>query len=131
VLMLQPTSPLRTPGQIALVLETLLNGELDSVWTISETHVKYHPLKQLTLSEGKLDYFDSRGRAVVARQQLEKVYHRNGVAYAMTRACLLEQGKILGDRAGAVLIQEAVVNIDTLEDFMRLEALLARRVAGT
>ncbi len=125
VLMLQPTSPLRTPGQIALVLETLLSGGLDSVWTLSETDVKYHPLKQLTWSDGRLDYFDPRGRGVIARQQLEKTYRRNGVAYAMTRTCLLEQGKIMGDKAGAVLIREPVVNIDTLEDFARLETLLA------
>ena len=129
VLMLQPTSPLRTPEQLLRVLEMLVAEALDSVWTVSETDVKFHPLKQLTLVDGRLDHFDARGRSVVARQQLGKVYHRNGVAYAMTRQCLLEQQTLLGKRAGAVVITEAVVNIDTLDDFERLERLLALEAA--
>jgi CMP-N,N'-diacetyllegionaminic acid synthase len=127
VLMLQPTSPLRTPEQLSRVLDTLVSGRLDSVWTVSETDVKFHPLKQLTLVDGRLDHFDPRGQGVIARQQLGKVYHRNGVAYAMTRECLVEQKKLLGERAGAVVVTEPVVNIDTLDDFEKLERLLAKR----
>jgi len=125
VLMLQPTSPLRTAGQLRSVLQKMTDEDLDSVWTVSETNLKFHPLKQLTLTEGRLNYFDHRGREIVARQQLDKVYHRNGVAYAITRDCLLEQKTILGAKAGAVVIAETVVNIDTMEDFDHLERLLS------
>lgn len=131
VLMLQPTSPLRTPDRLREVLEKLLRENLDAVWTVSETDLKFHPLKQLHVGAGgKLEYYDPAGAAIVARQQLHPLYHRNGVAYALTRSCLLEQKKMLGDRSGAVVIREPVVNIDTLADFARLEDLLRRGEGG-
>jgi CMP-N,N'-diacetyllegionaminic acid synthase len=126
VIMLQPTSPLRTPAHLTAVLEKLIREDLDSVWTVSPTDPKFHPLKQLQISDGRMGYFDPRGREIIARQQLGKVYHRNGVAYAMTRQCLLEQKKIMGEKAGAVVLEEPLVNIDTLEDFRILEDLLSR-----
>jgi CMP-N,N'-diacetyllegionaminic acid synthase len=121
VLMLQPTCPLRTPAHVAHTLEQLVRDGLDSVWTVSATDLKAHPLKQLTVDGGRLDYFDPRGRSIVARQQLTPVYHRNGAAYAFTRACLLEQKSILGAKAGAVVIDDPLVNIDTVADFEELE----------
>jgi len=100
VMMLQPTSPLRKPSQLIKVLETLILERYDSVWTVSETDVKFHPLKQLVITDGRLDYFDPRGRDIIARQQLGKAYHRNGLAYAMTRACLLNERKSWALRPG-------------------------------
>ena len=50
--------------------------------------------------------YNSAGARIVARQQLQPVYHRNGVAYAMTRACLVEQRTIMGARAGAFVLGE-------------------------
>lgn len=130
VVMLQPTSPLRTPAQVSAALRMLVDGDWDSVWTVSETDLKYHPLKQLALGErGDLGYFDPRGAAIVARQQLAPVYHRNGVAYAITRACLTEQRSTMGRRAGALVIEGEHVSIDTEEDLARVERLLARRAA--
>lgn len=125
VLMLQPTCPLRRPAHIVEVLNELVGGGWDSVWTVSPTDAKFHPLKQLELEDGRLALFDPRGAGIIARQQLRPVYHRNGVAYAMTRACLLEQKAILGMKAGAVVVTDPLVNIDTPEDFERLERLLA------
>jgi CMP-N,N'-diacetyllegionaminic acid synthase len=132
VLMLQPTSPLRKPSHIREVLRMLVADGLDSVWTVTETDVKFHPLKQLKIENGRMDYFDPRGSGIIARQQLGKVYHRNGIAYAITRQCLIEQGKIKGEKAGAVVITDPVVNIDTIRDFEDLERLLAEaRGKGT
>jgi CMP-N,N'-diacetyllegionaminic acid synthase len=127
ILMLQPTCPLRRPEHLRGVLHHLVSGGYDSVWTVSPTDAKFHPLKQLTLEDGRLGYFDPKGAAVIARQQLSPVYHRNGAAYAITRACLLEQKSILGRQAGAVVVADPLVNIDTLDDFRRLEELLSRR----
>jgi CMP-N,N'-diacetyllegionaminic acid synthase len=129
VLMLQPTSPLRDPGQVRAVLAKLVDEALDSVWTVSATDSKFHPLKQLCLDEnGALSLWDPRGAAIVARQQLTTVYHRNGVAYALTRHCLLVQRSLLGMRAGAIVIEGPVANIDTAADLAHAESLLAKTV---
>jgi CMP-N,N'-diacetyllegionaminic acid synthase len=132
VLMLQPTSPLRRPAHVNAVLDKLVNEDWDAVWTVSVTDLKYHPLKQLALGAGgAMSYFDPAGARIVARQQLQPVYHRNGVAYAFTRGCLLEQGTMMGARSAAVVLDEPMVSIDTFEDFRLAERELERRAGGS
>jgi CMP-N-acetylneuraminic acid synthetase len=100
------------------VLEKLTGESWDAVWTVSPTDLRYHPLKQVTVGEGgAMEYYDPRGAAIIARQQLSPVYHRNGAAYAVTRECLLEQRTIKGARTAAVILNEPMVSIDTLGDF--------------
>lgn len=127
VVMLQPTSPLRLARDVTATIDKLFAEELDSVWTVSPVDLKYHPLKILGLEEGKLDFFDERGRGIIARQQLRPVYYRNGASYAITRECLLEQRSIMGRNSGAVVIEDYMVSIDTLEDFARVEELWGQR----
>lgn len=129
VVMLQPTSPLRTPEDVSRTLAMLAEGGWDAVWTVSETDSKAHPLKQLTIAEGsgRLDYYDAAGKGVVARQQLAPVYHRNGIAYAITRACLTEQRTIMGARTGALVIERPTVSIDTPWDIELCELLMRRQ----
>jgi CMP-N,N'-diacetyllegionaminic acid synthase len=130
VVMLQPTSPLRTPANVSATLRMLVDGGWDSVWTVSPTDSKAHPLKQLTVSAGALDYYDRGGTAIVARQQLKPVYHRNGIAYVITRECLLGQRSIKGKRTGALVVEGEHVSIDSEWDLALVEFLLARRAQG-
>ena len=96
VLMIQPTSPLRKPEHVTRTVEKLIHGGYDSVWTLTETDSKHHPLKQLVIQDDLMDYLDPAGARIIARQQLTPLYHRNGAAYAITRECLLEKGKYQG-----------------------------------
>jgi CMP-N,N'-diacetyllegionaminic acid synthase len=130
VVMLQPTSPLRSAADVSATLHMLVDGGWDSVWTVSVTDSKAHPLKQLTVTSGALDYYDQAGAAITARQQLKPVYHRNGIAYAMTRECLLDQRSIKGQRSGAFVVEGEHVSIDTEWDLALVEFLLARRDAA-
>jgi CMP-N,N'-diacetyllegionaminic acid synthase len=116
VVMLQPTSPLRTPVQVSAAIRMLVEGEWDSVWTVSPTDSKCHPLKQLKVVGEDLRYYDTAGAKIIARQQLEPVYHRNGIAYVMTRECLLVQKTIMGRKAGALIVEGEHVSIDTEQD---------------
>jgi CMP-N,N'-diacetyllegionaminic acid synthase len=124
ILMLQPTCPLRRPEHVTACLDKLLEGHFDSVWTVSPTDSKHHPLKQLTLTDDCLDYYDAAGAKIIARQQLSTVYHRNGAAYAITRACLVDQKSIKGAKAGGVIIPELLISIDTDFDFKLCEFIL-------
>ena len=124
VIMLQPTSPLRRPEHVTAAVEAMLAGDWDSVWTVSETNLKNHPLKQLTVTGGQLGYYDAAGRDIIARQQLAPVYHRNGIVYAMTRQCLLEQRTTMGARTHALVIDGAFVSIDTEHDIHLVERCL-------
>lgn len=126
VVMLQPTSPLRRPEHVRAAIEMLVEGGWDAVWTLSETDSKEHPLKQLTVADGELDYYDPAGKAITARQQLKPVYHRNGIAYAITRNCLLNQGSIKGPRAGGLILDGHFVSIDTEWDIALVEFIMRR-----
>jgi CMP-N-acetylneuraminic acid synthetase len=126
VLMLQPTSPLRRPKDVLLTVQRLVKGGFDAVWSVSPTDLKYHPLKQLLVDpdSGNITLFDEKGRDIIARQQLTEIYHRNGVAYAFTRACLLEYESIYGVKTGAVVIDRPVISIDTKEDLIAAEKIM-------
>jgi len=127
VVMLQPTSPSRTAAHVRDTVARLANNGLDAVWTVSETDSKAHPLKQFLVTEnGELQYYDPRGAEIIARQQLRPVYHRNGIAYAMTRSCLLDQKSIKGRRTGALIVSGELVNIDTEFDLELANFLFSR-----
>jgi CMP-N-acetylneuraminic acid synthetase len=126
VVMLQPTSPLRRAEDVIRTIEMLVSGNWDSVWTVSRTDSKEHPLKQLTLRGEELSFYDPAGGEIIARQQLNPVYHRNGVAYAMTRRCLLEERSISGRRTGALVLEGHLVSIDTLWDLELAEYVYRR-----
>lgn len=130
VVMLQPTSPLRTAAHVQATIDMLVAGGWDAVWTVSETDSKGHPLKQLTVVDGRMGYYDDRGAQIIARQQLQPVYHRNGAAYAITRDCLLQQRTIMGARSGALLLEGDFVSIDTEWDIAVAEFILQSQRAG-
>jgi CMP-N,N'-diacetyllegionaminic acid synthase len=116
ILMIQPTSPMRHKSDILEVLDKIQRGGFDSVFTVSETDSKGHPLKQFVLDDDSINYFDARGKKIIARQQLKPTYHKNGLAYAVTRRCLIEQKTLLGENASYVCTQRPTVNIDTPSD---------------
>ncbi len=126
VLMLQPTSPLRKPSHVQDTLKMMIDGDWDAVWTVSETDSKAHPLKQLTVEDGTLGYYDDQGASIIARQQLQPVYHRNGIAYAISRDCLLNQKTIMGARTGALVLDGHFVSIDTEWDVAMVEFVMQR-----
>ena len=114
VVMLQPTCPLRQPSHVTATVEMLIEKQFDAVWTVSPTDLKFHPLKQLVVSDnGQMTYYDPAGAHIIARQQLSPLYHRNGAAYAVNRECLLEHSAMIGPHSGAVIIRDTLVNIDT------------------
>jgi len=127
ILMLQPTCPLRKTQHVKDALNRLVEGGYDSVWTLSPTDSKAHPLKQLVLQGDLIEYYDPQGANIIARQQLKTVYHVNGAAYAITRECLLEKKSKKGDRCSAIIIEEQLANIDTEQDIAFAEFLLQQK----
>lgn len=126
VIMLQPTSPMRTPTHISAALDLFIKGDYDAVWSVSQSDTKNHPLKQLIVSDQALAYYDDEGADIISRQQLKPLFQRNGVVYVISRQCLLKHGDIKGLRTGALVVKEPTVSIDTMEDLEYVEYLMAR-----
>ena len=125
ILMLQPTSPFRTTVDVRKTLSKLIEGDYDSVFTISETDSKGHPLKQFNLNGNDISYYENAGSAIIARQELKSVFHKNGLVYALTRQCLIEQKTLLGVKSSYVLTKRPVVNIDTEFDLILADFLMS------
>ena len=128
IVMLQPTSPFRRPSHINAVCNKLIHDNCDSVLTLSKSDPKTHPLKQLLFENNIVKYYDEAGKVIIARQQLPALYFRNGLAYAMTRDCLLVQKSTIGRHPSAVITEDRVVNIDSNEDVEYGQYLLDRKL---
>ena len=113
VLIVEPTSPLRTAEDISGVIRLIVDSGADSVVTVSVLPTKSHPLKLLTVRDGKLVHYIGGGEQIVARQQLDSAFvYRDGVCYAVTRSTLMERGVIFTENTLPYLTPHPVVNID-------------------
>lgn len=123
ILLLQPTAPLRKVKHIKDVIKKIVDGNLDSVWSVSKVDLKYHPLKQLIIKNGQLSYFDIKGKNIIARQQLSNTYVRNGAVYAITRKCIKKNKNLIGKKSKAYIINSDQISIDTLADIKKVSKL--------
>ena len=124
ILLLQPTSPLRTEADLLEAVLKLIRGNFDSIMTVSETDTKGHPFKQFVIENNDIKHWAEEGANVVARQELSKTYHKNGIVYAFTRNCIIKQKTIFGKKHTYQITERPVVNIDTIEDINYLEYLI-------
>ena len=113
---LPPTSPLRKKIDIVEAIKKLINYKHDSVWTLSETDSKSHPLKQLVIKKNNIKFYNKKGKSIVARQQLSRVYHRNGSAYVIMRNVLLDKKKLFTNNTGFIITKGKQISIDTYDD---------------
>jgi len=125
LLLIEPTSPLRTPHDIERTVAELVASGADAAVTVSQVDPKQHPLKVFRAVNGRLSFYDPAGARVTVRQALEPLYTRNGICYAVTRHQLVDRHTILSGENRAIIIDRPVVNIDGPIDVLLAEALLA------
>lgn len=126
VLVVEPTSPLRLPSDIESCTRRLLATGADAVVSVSPVPAKSHPRKVLRVVDGNLTFYEDAGRALTRRQDLPPLFYRDGVCYALTRACLVEQGAIIGRWTVGLVTEHPVVNIDEAWELEWAEVLLER-----
>lgn len=111
--LLEPTSPLRRPGDIERTVTQLLQGDHKAAATVSRTPAHYTPHKTLTVdASGIIDFYLEGGHRHAIRQTIPAYYHRNGLCYAVRRATLVDESHIIEDNCLAVVVERHVVNID-------------------
>ena len=129
ILMLQPTSPLRTSKHINDSIDLFNSEECDSVVSIASVGGN-HPLRMKRLEGNKLvNYIDQGFWDMRPRQILPDVYIRNGAIYLIRRDVIIEQSQLIGTMClGYVMSDIQSVNIDTPIDLMVAELLLKKKV---
>lgn len=127
-LLLEPTSPLRTPNDVERTVETLLSGDFDAAATISRAPAHFTPHKCLMVNEhGYIAFYLKDGAQYSVRQKIPAYYFRNGVCYAVKRKPLVDDGTLLEQRCGAVILERYVVNIDEPFELDLAEFILSRQ----
>jgi CMP-N,N'-diacetyllegionaminic acid synthase len=122
VVLLQPTSPVRSEKYIDETIEKLLHTKADSVVTVCK--IKYHPFWSFIANEDRLSPFSKNG-INLRQEDLPTIYSLNGSVYAVRRDVLLEQNSIFGtDTRAVVMPQEESVDIDDFFDLFMAEMVL-------
>ena len=126
VVLLQPTSPLRTSADIDAAVRRW--GETGTASVVSVCPAEHSPLLAGTLGEnGSMAGFMPPSSAV-NRQQLPVFHRLNGAVYVAGVEWLRRNGSFLGDDSFAyVMPVERSVDIDSETDFAFAECLAARR----
>jgi CMP-N-acetylneuraminic acid synthetase len=106
------------------VCRELVENNAESVVCVSPLDTKFHPAKALIMKNNRLQHYEQRGKDITARQQLETLYARNGICYAITKECLLSNKDIITDKTRAFLVERHIVNIDELIDIKWAEFLI-------
>ena len=126
IILAEPTSPLREPGDIEVTVRTLVKTGADSAVTMSPIDTKCHPAKIFAITDGLLKFHTPVGETVTRRQQLEPLYSRNGLCYCFRRETLLMKQALITQNTVPVLTERSVVNIDEPVDLLWAQFLIDR-----
>jgi CMP-N,N'-diacetyllegionaminic acid synthase len=129
VLMLQPTSPLRTSKHINESLDLFTSQDCDSVVSIVSVGGN-HPFRMKRLIGDQLiNYIDQGFWDMRPRQSLPDVYIRNGAIYLIKRNVFMQNQQLIGDRClGYIMNDYESTNIDTPIDLKIAELLLKEKL---
>lgn len=129
LVVLQPTSPLRTFEDIDGAINLFLTRDADSVVSVCE--VEHSPYWYKTLdSDNKLQQFLDCDDVNANRQKLPAVYRPNGAVYVFKRELIMEKKAYYSDKSYAYIMpNDRSVDIDTQIDFKLAELLINERQA--
>jgi len=130
VVLLQPTSPLRSPQHIEAALAMLECTGADTVVSVVEVPHNFHPWSVMKPNGIWLEDFmlPPKGTDRFRRQNLPRLYARNGPAVLVTRAITIQtERSFYGKRvAGYVMDRWTSLDIDDREDLELAEFWLAK-----
>ncbi len=125
VVLLQATSPLRTPADIRAAVDLFATGAHGLVMSVTEADRGV--LKWGRLEGSRFVPLSSPEHCFANRQSLPPVVRPNGAVYVFDAARLIATGSLAADSVGVVgMPPERSHDIDNLNDFEQAERLLAR-----
>jgi CMP-N,N'-diacetyllegionaminic acid synthase len=125
VMLLQPTSPLRTAKHIDEAAKLFSKPNTDTVVSVAEVPHHYTPYSLMQMKGEYVELMDAN--PIFHRQDKKPVYARNGPAVLILKREILEAGKLYGDFIRPYVMQaEESVDIDTPFDLTFAEFLLKR-----
>ncbi|MEK7560799.1 MAG: acylneuraminate cytidylyltransferase family protein [Patescibacteria group bacterium] len=126
VIMLQPTTPMRTSEDIDNALEKLFSTGADSIISVVESNGVNPEWMKHIVNDALIDY-DPTLPEMGRRQDALKLYIRNGAIYAARAEHLKRRQSFKNGVCRPFVMPEARwVNIDSLRDWALAEALMQK-----
>lgn len=129
IVLLQPTSPLRTSQHIDESLKTLLDSDADSIVSVVEAPHNYNPYSVMEFDGKYLKHFLDFQESNNLRQKKPKFYARNGPAIlAFTYDCLVNKKSMYGDKILPYFMKrEESIDIDEEFDLKIAEYIMKQQ----
>ncbi len=126
VVMLQPTSPLRTPEHINQAISNFKRSDCDSCMSVVNTETS-HPLKMKRIVGNELVDFIETGLENPPRQSLPNIHIVNGALYIVKKDILIKNRSFKGQKCLPFEMRKLdSVNIDDELDFLLAEQILIK-----
>ena len=128
MVLLQPTSPLRTSAHIDAAIDLFTESGADTVVSVVKVPHNFHPASVMLDDGGWLKPFEGDRLAIKRRQDLAPLLARNGPAVLIVSTALLRSGRLYGDRTRPYLMSaEESVDVDDASDLRYADFLLRSR----
>lgn len=127
--LLEPTSPLRAPGDIDRAIELLAANEsdADAVVSLGEVHME-HPSIVKRIEGGRLRPYVAQSETVTRRQDLDRAYFPYGVVYLSKVSSLRQTRSFYPERTMPMLIERwQNYEVDDVYDLLVVGAILSYR----
>jgi CMP-N-acetylneuraminic acid synthetase len=126
VVLLQPTSPLRTGAHVRDAVHALRRTGADSVVTVAEVPRHLSPDYVMKIDGGRLVPFLAEGARMTRRQDTRPAFVRDGTAYVFWTKTLRDTRSIYGDHCHPLVVPpHESITIDTPDDWDAAERRLA------
>ena len=126
VVLLQPTSPLRTGAHIRTAVEMLRATDADAVVTVVELPRHVSPDYVMRIDGGRLVPFLPEATPITRRQDARPAFVRDGTAYVFWARTLRDKRSIYGDDCRPLVIPiDQSITIDSTDDWDAAERRLA------
>lgn len=128
VVLLQPTSPLRTTSHIDAAGAVFGSALWDSLVSVVRVEHRYMSEKLMRIENGAAVSHVPGPVDVTLRQRSDRLFARNGPAILISRPAVLRSGSLYGSRIAAFEMSKPdSVDVDDYEDLAIADALLRAR----
>lgn len=126
LVLLQPTSPLRTSRHIDEAIDCFAARKADCVVSVTEVPHRFHPLSVMREHDGHLVPY-AGAQTVTRRQELATLWARNGPAVLVVSAAMLKRKAIYGGATvGYPMSARDSLDVDSPYELELAAQLLAR-----
>lgn len=125
ILLLQPTTPFRSSGDIKQALRLAQQESCDSIISVRQVLAE-HPILMKRIENNRLLPFFMEEKEGTRRQDyLPEAYMRNGAIYLVRRDVVLQNDSLWGESICPLIMPDVrSINIDSLLDFRFAELLV-------